>query len=283
MNTLLIGKGRSVGISSDGPIVIIGERINPTGRKLLSAAYRDGKLDYVEELARKQVAAGADLLDMNVGVPGLDEEELLPKVVAAVTSAVDVPLCLDSANAQALAAALAVAPGKPLVNSVNGGEASLTSILPLIKDRGAAVIGLTMDDRGIPNDPETRVSIAGKIIERAARLGIEPADVVIDPLVMTVGADTNAGVVSLRTIERVRREFGVNINIGASNVSFGLPERDAINDAFLALAASMGANCVITDPLKHTLMIRAVDLLMGRDAYAARYIHCYRSLSKGTG
>jgi len=283
MITLLKSQTREVSISAEGPIVIIGEKINPTGRKLLAAAYREGNLDYVRELAQKQVAAGADLLDVNVGVPGLDEVELLPKIVAAVASFVDVPLCLDSANVQALAAALPLAPGKPLVNSVNGEEASLTSVLPLIKDRGAAVIGLTMDERGIPDDPETRISIAGKILERAARLGIGPEDIVIDPLVLTVGADTNAGVVTLRTIEGVRREFGVNINLGASNVSFGLPERHTINEAFLALAAGRGANCVITDPMKHTLMIRAIDLLMGRDAYGARYIQYYRTLPKETG
>jgi len=283
MNTLLKSQTREVSISAEGPIVIIGEKINPTGRKLLAAAYREGNLDYVRELAQKQVAAGADLLDVNVGVPGLDEVELLPKIVAAVASFVDVPLCLDSANVQALAAALPLAPGKPLVNSVNGEEASLASVLPLIKDRGAAVIGLTMDERGIPNDPETRISIAGKILERAARLGIGPEDIVIDPLVLTVGADTNAGVVTLRTIEGVRKEFGVNINLGASNVSFGLPERHTINEAFLALAAGRGANCVITDPMKHTLMIRAIDLLMGRDAYGARYIQYYRTLPKETG
>jgi 5-methyltetrahydrofolate--homocysteine methyltransferase len=283
MNTLLKSQTREVDISAEGPIVIIGEKINPTGRKLLAAAYREGNLDYVKELAQKQVAAGADLLDVNVGVPGLDEVELLPKIVAAVASTVDVPLCLDSPNVRALAAALPLAPGKPLVNSVNGEEASLTSVLPLIKDRGAAVIGLTMDERGIPNDAETRISIAGKILERAARLGIGPEDIVIDPLVLTVGADMNAGVVTLRTIEGVRREFGVNINLGASNVSFGLPERHTINEAFLALAAGMGANCVITDPMKHTLMIRAIDLLLGRDAYGARYIQCYRTLPKETG
>jgi 5-methyltetrahydrofolate--homocysteine methyltransferase len=283
MNTLLKSQTREVNISAEGPIVIIGEKINPTGRKLLAAAYREGNLDYVKELAQKQVAAGADLLDVNVGVPGLDEVELLPKVVATVAATVDVPLCLDSANAQALKAALPLAPGKPLVNSVNGEEASLSSVLPLIKDRGAAVIGLTMDDQGIPNDAETRVSIAGKILERAAKLGIRPEDIVIDPLVLTVGADSNAGVVTLETIERVRREFGSNINLGASNVSFGLPERHTINEAFLALAAMKGANCVITDPMKHTLMIRAIDLLMGRDAYGARYIQHYRTLPKEGG
>lgn len=283
MNTLLKSRTREVEISAEGPVVIIGEKLNPTGRELLSAAYREGNFDYVKELAQKQVAAGADLLDINVGVPGLDEVELLPKVVTAVGSTVDVPLCLDSANVRALAAALSLAPGKSLVNSVNGVEASLTSVLPLIRDSGAAVIGLTMDEGGIPNDPETRLSIAGKILERAAKLGIGPEDIVIDPLVLAVGADTNAGVVALRTIDLLRKEFGVNINVGASNVSFGLPQRQTLNRAFLALAAGAGVTCVITDPTKYTLTIRAIDLLLGRDNYGARYIGHYRSLARETG
>jgi 5-methyltetrahydrofolate--homocysteine methyltransferase len=278
MDTVLEGKGREARISPEGPIIIIGESINPTGRRRLADAYLEGNLEYVRQLAGRQVEAGADLLDVNVGVPGLDEVELLPRVIKAVASTVDVPLCLDSANAQALAAALPLVPGKPMVNSVSGEESSLTSILPLIKDRGAAVVALTMDEHGIPSDAETRVAIAGKILERAARLGIGPEDVVVDPLVLSVGADTNAGVATLRTIEWIHREFGVNINLGASNVSFGLPGRHTINEAFLALAAGLGANCVITDPMKHTLMIRAIDLLLGKDAFAARYIRHFRTL-----
>jgi 5-methyltetrahydrofolate--homocysteine methyltransferase len=280
METVLRTETSEVKISADGPIVIIGEKINPTGRKKLAAALRDGEFDLVRSLATKQVAAGADLLDINVGVPELDETEILPAVVKAVLSEVDVPLCLDSANPAALSAALSVAPGKPLVNSVNGEEKSLQAVLPVIKEYDAAVIGLTMDDDGIPSDPEKRVKIAGKILERAAKLGIPAEDVVIDPLVLTIGADHLAGAVTLRTIELLQQEFGVNINLGASNVSFGLPERHTINEAFLALAAGVGANCMITDPMKHTLAIRAVDLILGRDAYAARYIGHFRKISK---
>lgn len=283
METVLKSEAREVKISGEGPIVIIGEKINPTGRKKLAAAFQAGDLEYVRQLAEKQVAAGADLLDVNVGVPDLDEVDLLPRVVQFVASVADVPICLDSSNSEALAAALEVTPGKPLVNSVNGEEASLQSVLPIVKARGAAVIGLAMDDNGIPNDSETRVAIAGKILERAAKLGISAEDVIIDPLVLTVGADSSAGVVTLRTIELLRREFGVNINLGASNVSFGLPERHTINEAFLALAAGVGANCVITDPMKHTLVIRAIDLLLGRDSYSSRYIGHYRAMSKEAG
>ena len=277
MQTILISNKSEVKIDTEGSFVIIGEKINPTGNKKLATALREEDYDYVRELARKQVEAGADVLDINVGVPEIDEVSLLPRVIEIVTSEIDVPICLDSANHEALAAGLAVAPGKPLVNSVNGEQASLEALLPIIKDYGAAVIGLTMDDDGIPNDVDVRVGIAGKILERAAKIGIPAEDVVIDPLVLTIAADSNAGVVTLQTIEKVRREFGVNINLGASNVSFGLPDRHTINQAFLALAAGVGATCAITDPLKLTSTIRAIDLLLGRDPYGGRYIKHFRS------
>jgi 5-methyltetrahydrofolate--homocysteine methyltransferase len=283
MQTILRSETRTVTIDTDGPIVVIGEKINPTGRKSLAAALQEGDLDSVRELARRQVAAGADVLDVNVGVPGLDEVATLPRVVEAVAASVDVPICVDSANGAALAAALAVAPGKPLVNSVTGEQASLQIVLPLVKDRAAAVIGLTMDDEGIPDDAEKRLTIAGKILERAAQLGIPAEDVVIDPLVLSVGADSYAGQVTLDTIRLVRKEFGVNVNLGASNVSFGLADRHTINQAFLALAAAAGASCAITDPLKLTRTIRAIDLLLGRDAYARRYIKHYRAWVKTEG
>jgi 5-methyltetrahydrofolate--homocysteine methyltransferase len=201
-------------------------------------------------------------------------------VAKIVAETVDVPLCLDSANREALAAALAVLPGKPLVNSVNGEEASMAAVLPVVKEYGTAVIGLTMDDDGIPNDAETRLRIAGRIIERAAQLGIPAEDIVIDPLVLTVGADSQAGAVTLKTIELVKSEFGVNINLGASNVSFGLPDRHTINQAFLALAMGVGATCAITDPAKLAQTIRAADLLLGRDNYGSRYIGYWRDQQK---
>jgi len=277
VQTILISNKSEVKIDTEGSFVIIGEKINPTGNKKLATALREEDYDYVRELARKQVEAGADVLDINVGVPEIDEVSLLPRVIEIVTSEIDVPICLDSANHEALAAGLAVAPGKPLVNSVNGEQASLEALLPIIKDYGAAVIGLTMDDDGISNDVDIRVAIAGKILESAAKIGIPAEDVVIDPLVLTIAADSNAGVVTLQTIEKVRREFGVNINLGASNVSFGLPDRHTINQAFLALAAGVGATCAITDPLKLTSTIRAIDLLLGRDPYGGRYIKHFRS------
>jgi 5-methyltetrahydrofolate--homocysteine methyltransferase len=276
MDTIIKSETKEVKISIDSPFVVIGEKINPTGRKKLVAALKDGDFAYVKQIALNQIAAGADILDINVGIPGGDEVELLPKVAKIVSETVDVPLCLDSANPDALAAALKILPGRPLVNSVNGEEASLEAVLPVIKEFGVPVIGLVMHDDGIPGDAETRVKVAGKIIERAAKLGIPAEDIVIDPLVLTVGADSDAGVVTLETIQRVMEEFGVNINLGASNVSFGLPDRHTINQAFLALAMGAGATCAITDPIKLTSVIRAADLLLGKDYFGSRYIGYFR-------
>jgi len=276
MKTNVQSEKNAVTLGRETPFVIIGEKINPTGRKKLAAALKEGNYDYVRQLAINQVEAGADILDINVGVPGLDEVAVLPEVAKIVAETVDVPLCLDSADRKALAAALAVLPGRPLVNSVNGEEKSLAAVLPVIKEFNVPVIGLTMDDDGIPNDAETRTSIAEKIIERAAKLGIPAENIVIDPLVLTVGADSNAGAVTLKTVQMVSQTFGVNINLGASNVSFGLPDRHTINQAFLALAMGMGATCAITDPFKLASTIRAADLLMGRDEYGTRYISYWR-------
>lgn len=276
METIVKSETREVIISIDNPFVIIGEKINPTGRKKLAAALKEGDFDYVKQIALRQVEAGADILDVNVGVPGVDEVDLLPRVAKFIAEAVDVPLCLDSANRDALAAALAVLPGRPLVNSVNGEEASLQAVLPVVKEFGVPVIGLVMHDDGIPNDADTRVAVAGKIIERAAKLGIPAEDIIIDPLVLTVGADSDAGAVTLETIRRIREEFGANINLGASNVSFGLPDRHTINQAFLALALGAGATCAITDPMKLTSVIRAADLLLGKDSFGSRYIGYWR-------
>ena len=277
MQTWVCGKSKQIKIDSEGVFTIIGEKINPTGRKKLAAALAEGNLDYVKELATNQVNAGADILDVNVGVPGLDEVTLLPQVVKMLAEAFDIPFCLDSPNPQALAKALAITPGKPLVNSVNGKQESLQAILPLVRERGASVIGLTMDEAGIPKDADGRVKVAGKILVAAAKYGIPAEDVIIDPLVLTVGAESQAGTVTLRTIEQVRKEFEVNINVGASNVSFGLPERDTINAAFLALTIGAGATCAITDPIKFTRVLRAVDLLRGKDAYAVRYVKYCRA------
>jgi 5-methyltetrahydrofolate--homocysteine methyltransferase len=278
MKTVVRSDKKVVTIDIDGPLVIIGEKINPTGRKKMAEALQTGNLDYVRSLAVEQVKTGADVLDINVGVAGMDDVAMMPEIVKLVTDCVDVPLCLDSPNPKALAAGLAIAPGKPLVNSVSGEESRLMEILPLVKDRGCAVIGLVMDDNGIPPTPEGRLKIAEKIIERAVQMGIPAEDVVIDPLVMAVGSDSLAGKVTLRTVELVREKLGANINLGASNVSFGLPDRPIVNMAFLALAMGAGATCAITDPMKITSFIRATDLLLGRDDYGMRYIRYYRQM-----
>jgi 5-methyltetrahydrofolate--homocysteine methyltransferase len=271
---------KEVTVGIDRPFVMIGEKINPTGRKKLASALAEGNLDFVRQLAESQVAWGAEVLDVNVGTPGLDEVAAIKKVVELISSVVSVPLCLDSGNPEVLAAGLAAAPGKPLVNSVSGEEKRLTSVLPLVKERGAAVIGLTMDDNGIPKTAEERVAVAEKIIERAAKMGIPIEDIIIDPLVLTVGSDSKAAMVTLQTIELVRKEFGVNINLGASNVSFGLPDRLSINQAFLALAIQLGATCSITDPTKLGATVKATDLLLGRDENSLRYIKYFRAAEK---
>ncbi len=280
MHTILKGTIKEVTVGIDRPFVMIGEKINPTGRKKLAAALAEGNFDYVRQLAESQVAWGAEVLDVNVGTPGLDEVAAIKKVVELISSVVSVPLCLDSGNPEVLAAGLAAAPGKPLVNSVSGEEKRLTSVLPLVKERGAAVIGLTMDDNGIPKTAEERVAVAEKIIERAAKMGIPIEDIIIDPLVLTVGSDSKAAMITLQTIELVRKEFGVNINLGASNVSFGLPDRLSINQAFLALAIQLGATCSITDPTKLGASVKAADLLLGRDENSLRYIKYFRAAEK---
>jgi len=280
MHTLLRGKAREITIGIDRPFVMIGEKINPTGRKKLAAALTEGNFDYVRQLVENQVAWGADVLDINIGVPGLDEVGMIPKVVELVASLTDIPLCLDSGNPAVLAAGLAVIPGKPLVNSVSGETKRLDSVLPIVKDRGAAVIGLTMDDNGIPKTAEERVAVAEKIIERGAKMNIPVEDIIIDPLVLTVGSDSKAAVVTLQTIELLRKEFGVNINLGASNVSFGLPDRLTVNQAFLTLAIQLGATCSITDPSKLGPIVKSADLLLGRDENSMRYLKYFRAAEK---
>jgi 5-methyltetrahydrofolate--homocysteine methyltransferase len=277
VHTTLRSANKQITIGIDKPFVMIGEKINPTGNKKLAASLQGGDLEIVKRLAERQVAWGADVLDVNVGVPGLDEVSMIVKIVQLVSSVVDVPLCIDSGNNQILAAGLSACPGKPLVNSVNAEDKQLDSILPVVRDRGAAVIGLTIDEGGIPKTPEERVAAADKIISRAAKMGIPAEDVVIDPLVLTVGSDSKAALVTLQTIELLRREFGVNINLGASNVSFGLPDRLTVNQAFLAMAIEAGATCSITDPIKLGSTVRASDLLVGRDDFGMRFIKHFRN------
>ena len=280
--TVVSSKTKTVEISRNHPVAIIGERINPTGRKLVLAALKEGNFDIVRQDAADQVAAGAPILDVNAGVPGADEPVLLKQLMDVVMEVTDVPLCIDTADPAALAAALAVYEGKALVNSVNGEERSLAVVLPLVKEYGAAVIGLCMDDDGIPETPEARLRVAAKIIERAGKLGIGPEDVVIDPLALTMGADSNSGKIALETLKLIVEEFGVNITMGASNISFGLPDRKYINSAFIAMAIYVGLTCPITNPLvpEVNTVILAADMVMGRDDYGMRWIQAYRQRQK---
>ena len=280
MHTILKSSGKEVVIGIDKPFVIIGEKINPTGIKKLGLALVENNMEYVIHLAKRQVAWGADVLDVNVGHPQIDEAAMIAIVVEAVQSAVDVPLCIDSNDPKILEAGLKFATGKPLINSVNGEEKQLSAVLPIVKERGAAVLGLTIGESGIPATAEERLAVAGHIIERAAKMGIPIEDIIIDPLVMTVGHNSLAATVTLRSIELIRKEYGVNMSLGASNVSFGLPDRHSVNSAFLALALQAGVTCSITDPIKLGSSIRATDLLLGRDANSIRYLKYFRATEK---
>ena len=275
MKTILYGKTKELIINTDGPVVIIGESINPTRRKKLVTTLQAGNFEYVLELAKNQINAMADMLDVNVGFPGVDDIKLLPETVIQLQNHFDIPLCLDSPNPRALEAALKVIKGKCLINSVNGEEKSMNSILPVVKEYGASVIGLTMDDGGITNDPYKRLQIAEKILNRAIRLGIKEEDVIIDPLSMAISADPQACLVTLVTIRLVREKLGLNITQGASNISFGLPDREMLNIAFMVLAIQAGLTCPIANPEKITAAVRAADLVLARDEYAMRFVEHY--------
>jgi len=278
METILKAKQQSVVIGQEHPLVIIGERINPTGRKKLAKALEEHDLSLVREEALKQVREGAHVLDVNVGVSGIDEPKLLREAVLAVCEVADVPLCIDSALPRALEAGLEAYEGKALVNSVNGEERKLKEVLPLVKRYGAAVVGLTMDDAGIPKEAERRLEIARKILEAAQREGIPPEDVIIDPLAMAVSTDDKAALETIKAIRLIRDELGVNQTLGASNISFGLPERHAINGVFLALAVFHGVTCPIIDPTVWEMRRSAllIDLLMGKDEFCMNYISAFR-------
>ena len=265
---IIIGDGR--------PTVLIGERINPAGKKKLAETLKTGNLEIVRSEALAQAEAGADILDVNVGTFGVDEVALLPQAVQAVIATVDIPLCLDSPDPKALEAALKVYKGKPLINSVTGEERSFAKVLPLVKEYGAAVIGLVQDDKGIPKDAERRVSIAHKIVERAEAAGIPREDVIIDCLAFAVGADPSSGPAVLEAIWRIKTELGVNMTMGASNVSFGLPDRHLLNSTFVVMAVAAGVTCLIVDVAKVRPTVLAADLILGRDKNARRYIEAFR-------
>ena len=276
METRVTSATKEVVFGDELPTVLIGERINPTGKKKLAEALQVGNLEIIRHEAVAQVQAGADILDVNVGAAGVDKVTLLPQAVQVAMDTVDVHLCIDSANPKALEAALGVYKGKPLINSVTGEEHSLATVLPLVKKYGAAVISLVQDEEGVPSNSERRVAIAHKIVERAAAMGIPVEDIIIDCLALTVSADTTAGLVTLETIRKLKSELGANMTLGASNFSFGLPDRQLASNAFLALAIAAGVTCPIVDAVKARPLALATDLALGRDSFAMRYIRGYR-------
>lgn len=283
METRVTSATREVIIGGGRPTVLIGERINPTGKKRLAEALRAGDLSVVREEALAQVAAGADILDVNVGATGVDELVMLPLAVQAVAEVVDVPLCIDSRKVKALAAALAICPGRPIVNSVTGEEASLEEILPLVKEYGLPVIGLTLDEKGIPAEASARLEIAYKIIERAEALGIPREDVIIDTLTLSLGANVKAGLSTLDATRRVKDELGVNQTQGCSNISHGLPNRPVLTGAYLAMAIEAGLTCPTVDVALVRLAVLSADLVLGRDNYAMRFISAFREQQKAAG
>jgi 5-methyltetrahydrofolate--homocysteine methyltransferase len=277
-DTIISSATKEVVIGFDRPFVIIGERINPTGRKILAEEMAAGDFSRVERDAIAQVAAGAHMLDVNAGIPLADEPAILARAIQLVQSVTDVPLSIDSSIVAALEAGLAVYKGKALVNSVTGEEERLEAVLPLVKKYGAAVIAISNDETDIAEDPDERFAVAKKIVERAADYGIPASDIVVDPLVMPLGAVNLAGVQAMHIIRRLRNELKVNTSCGASNISFGLPARGGINAAFLCMAIGAGMTSAITNPC-HDEIIKAVmgaDAMMGHDASCMRWLKRYR-------
>lgn len=279
MRTILEGVRNKVAIDSEGQFVVIGERINPSGREPLAAMLVKGDMSLVCEEALAQVEAGAHVIDVNVSALDVDEERMLPSAVQEVASVIDVPICIDTSNHRALTAALDACPGRPLVNSVTGEKASLQAVLALVKDRDCAVIGLCIDERGIPKDSPTRLEIAKRIVGAADEHGIDVEDVVIDPLATAVASDQSAGLVTLEAIRSIWTDLGVNTTLGGSNVSFGLPERGLINRTFLAMCIASGLTCALLNPLDVEIRrtVAVSNLLMGEDEYAQRFLQRSRS------
>jgi 5-methyltetrahydrofolate--homocysteine methyltransferase len=279
METVLASPAKEVAIGPGRPFVIVGERINPTGRKTFADTIAGGNLDAVREEALAQVAAGAPVLDVNAGIPGIDEADLLVRMVTLVSGTVDVPLCIDSSTDAALEAGLDAYDGKALVNSVTGEEDKLERILPVVKRHGAAVIGLASDERGPLPDPSERLAIARKIVQRAADHGIPAEDVIIDPMAMTVGADPDSGLVVLEAMRLIRDEMGANLICGASNVSFGMPGRNELTATFVAMGRMQGLTAAIANPLSREMRLAVLggDVLLGIDRFAPSWLKAIRA------
>ncbi len=284
-HTILSSATKEVVIGFDRPFVMIGERINPTGRKLLAEEMKKGDFSRVEADALAQVAAGAQMLDVNAGIPLADEPALLARAIQLVQAITDVPLSIDSSIIEALEAGLAVYVGKPLVNSVTGEDENMERVLPLVKKYGAAVVAISNDETGISMDPDVRFEVARKIVNRAADYGIPSSDVVVDPLVMPIGALGQAGQQAFTLIRRLRDELKVNTTCGASNVSFGLPNRQIVTGTFLAMAIGAGMTSAIMSPLHDEVLkaVMAADVLAGNDADCAAWIRANRDPNAAVG
>lgn len=284
--TIISSATKEVKIGFDQPFVIIGERINPTGRKILAEEMKVGDYSRVEADALAQVAAGAQMLDVNAGIPLADEPRILAEAIRLVQSITDAPLSIDSSIIEALEAGLAVYQGKALVNSVTGEDEVLERVLPLVAKYGASVVAISNDETGISEDPDERFAVAKKIVERAADYGIHYSDVIVDPLVMPIGAINTAGLQVMHVVRRLREELKVNTTCGASNVSFGLPNRNGINSAFLTMAMGAGMTSAITSPLHPEVMaaVRGGDVMMGHDPNCSNWIKAYREpVAEGEG
>lgn len=276
--TLLASETKEVVIGFDQPFVMIGERINPTGRPLFSKELKEKNYWRVKKEVKAQIAAGAQVLDVNVGVPLADEPGIMGEVIPLIQSITDAPLCIDSSIIEALEAGLAAYKGRPLLNSTTAEEEVMERILPLVAKYDCAVVAISNDDTGISEDPDVRFEIAKRIVNRASDYGIKPEDVVVDPLVMPVGAVNSAGKDVFRLLHRLRNELGVNTTCGASNVAFGLPNRHTINNAFLPMLAASGMTSAIVNPLDDGLVpaVRAADVLNGNDPSCTSWISHYR-------
>jgi len=280
MHTVLSSLNKTVTIGHDQPFCIIGERINPTGRKKFQEQLRAGDLTAIEKDVIAQVAGGANVLDVNMGVPLTDEPALLSKAITLIQTLTDTPICIDSSIIEALQAGLEAYQGKALVNSVTGEDERMELILPLIKKHGAAIIALPNDETGIPATAAERMIITEKIVRAVEKHGISLDDLVIDPLAMTVGADPEAVKITLETIYLIREKWGLNMTLGASNISFGLPYRHALNAAFLPAAMSHGLTCAVMDARTPLIVesVRAADLLLGLDPWGSNWITRFRAM-----
>ena len=276
--TVVSSQSRDVVIGFERPFVVIGERINPTGRKLLAEEMASGDLSRVQADALAQVAAGAHILDVNAGIPLADEPAILAECIKLLQSITDVPLCIDSSIVAALEAGLEAYQGKALLNSVTGEDERLEQVLPLVKKYGCAVIAISNDDTGISENIDVRFAVAKKIVERAQDYGIPKSDIVVDPLVMPIGAINSSGVQVMELVRRLRTDLKVNTTCGASNLSFGLPNRNGLNAAFLAIAVGSGMTSAITNPLHAEMMqsILGANVVMGHDPECAAWIRRYR-------